>query len=138
MESIQVTTERSDGLVEFLQLNDFIVTELEGNILQVVRGEELPVYLYQNNNSLHFEVDLGNISGIASKELYEALLDANTTVQPVCFALSSSNPEDPRLIITESQFTQDLCDQEILGIFDALELAADTAETILSPFLQNA
>lgn len=138
MESIYVTSQRSDSLVEFLQLNDFSVTELEGDVLRVVRGDELPVYLQLNNNSLHFEVDLGNVSSIASMELYETLLDANTAVQPVCFALNSTNPEDPRLVITESHLIADLSDQEILGVFDALELAADTAEAILSPFLQTA
>lgn len=134
MESIQITTQRSDGLVDFLQLNGFEVTELESSILQVVRGEELPVFLQLNNRSLHFEVDLGNISRIASKELYEALLDANTAIQPVCFALNSTNPEDPRLVITESHLVDDLSDEELLGVFDALELAADAAEVLLAPY----
>ena len=136
MESIQITTQRSDTLVEFLQLNGFEVTELESSILQVVRGDELPVFLQLNNRSLHFEVDLGNISSIASMELYEGLLDANTAIQPVCFALNSTNPKDPRLVITESHLVDDLSDEELLGVFDALELAADSAEVLLAPYFQ--
>ena len=138
MDSIYVSTQRSDSLVEFLNLHEFIVTELDSGVLQVVRGDELPVFLHVDDKTLHFEVDLGNVSSVAGMELYEALLDANTSIQPVCFALNSTNPEDPRLIITESRLVVDLCDQEILGVFDALELAAETAEAILSPFLSNA
>ena len=138
MNEVYVSTERSDGLVEFLQLNSFVVNELDSGILEVVRGDELPVFLHVDNNTLYFEVDLGAVASIASKELYEALLDANTSIQPVCFALNSSNPDDMRLVITESHLVADLSDQELLGVFDALELAADTAETILTPFLEKA
>lgn len=135
MDNITIHTKRIDSLTEFLQLNDFEVTSLDGDVYRVSRGDELPVYLHLSDNNISFEVDLGNIQSIASEELYRTLLDANTDIQPVCFALDTTNAEDTRLILAESRITGDLSDQEILSVFDALELAADKAEALLKPFI---
>lgn len=131
-----VETIRTDHLVDFLQLHDMEVTEVGDSILRVVRETELPVFLNIGEEVITFEVDLGGIRDLAGQELLFELLDANTAVQPVCFAIDNSHPDDPRLILTESRITGDLCDREVLSVFDALELAADKAETILKKHLK--
>ncbi|MBC2603376.1 hypothetical protein [Puniceicoccus vermicola] len=131
-----IHTTRTDGLIDFLQLQGMEVEALESPIYRVVRDGELPVYLNIGEEVLTFEVDLGGVCEIACEELYRALLDANTEIQPVSFGLDSSNPEDPRLVLEESRVIGDLSDREILSVFDALELAADKAEQILAPFLK--
>jgi hypothetical protein len=72
MNDIIIKTERQDDLLSFLQNHDFIVENLENNIHRVLREEEDPVYLSISETNLYFEVDLGNISGIASQDLYLA------------------------------------------------------------------
>ena len=135
MNDIIIKTERQDDLLSFLQNHDFIVESLENNIHRVLREEEDPVYLSISETNLYFEVDLGNISGIASQDLYFSLLNFNTEILPVSFAINNSNPKDPRLVLVESRETVDLCDAEILSVSDALALASEKAETLLTTFI---
>ena len=132
MSQVLIATRRNEELTPFLELNGFEVKDAGNNILKVTRENELPVYVSVSDNNMYFEVDLGNISAIASKELYFSLLDLNTEVLPVSFGINNSNPADPRLVLVESRETGDLSDQELLAVFDAMELATDKAEALLS------
>ena len=128
---VHIATRKVTDLVTFLEMNDFVTESLSDNILRVQRHDELPVYISKNGDSLYFEVDLGNISAIADEALYFSLLDLNTEVLPVSFGINNSNPQDPRLVLVESREINDLSDQELLAVFDALELATDRAENLL-------
>ena len=132
MSEVIIESKRKSDLVDFLQLADFQVKDFGDDLYQVSRSEELPVFLKVVEKELFFEVDLGNISNIADKELYFEILDLNTEILPVSFGINNTNPQDPRLVLVESRYTGDLSDQELLGVFDALELAVDKAEKILS------
>ena len=127
---------RSDTLLDFLQIKGMEVEEIETNIYRVVRDGELPVFLNIGDEVLSFEVDLGSISGIEGEGIFKALLECNTQIQPVSFGLDHTNPEDPRLVLLESRVIGDLSDSEILSVFDALELATDQAEQLLSNYLK--
>ncbi len=132
MKEIIVKTQTHEELSRLLVLHDFVVEELENDILVATRDEELPVFIKKGEKEIYFEVDLGNVSSIASQELYFKLLDMNTEILPVSFGINNTNPEDPRLVLVESRETGDLCTDEVLSVFDALELATDRAEEILS------
>lgn len=136
MSNVKIASRREADLVPFLELNDYSVEEISGNILRVQKAEELPVYVSVNNGNMYFEVDLGNVSSFASKDMYFQLLDLNTEVLPVSFGINNSNPDDPRLVLVESRETADLNDQELLAVFDALELATDKAEVLLAGFMK--
>ena len=135
MNNVLVATRRSEELVPFLELNGFAVESVSDTIHKVTRDGELPVFVSAEEKNMYFEVDLGNISEFANQELYFKLLDMNTEVLPVSFAINNSNPQDPRLVLVESRETMDLSDQELLAVFDALELAVDRAESLLSEYL---
>ncbi len=137
MKQVVIATRRSEELVPFLELNGFQVEEVGEDIYKVTRENELPVYLSIYGNNMYFELDLGNINEIAGEELYFSLLDLNTEILPVSFGINNSNPDDPRLVLVESRETGDLSDQELLAVFDALELATDKAEALLSKAVQN-
>jgi hypothetical protein len=137
MSEVLIKTQREEEMISFLSLHEFQVEELEHEVLQVSREGELPVYLKVSENKLYFEVDLGNVSEIASAELYFELLDLNTEILPVSFAINNANPEDPRLILAEARELGDLSADELLAVFDALELAADKAAETLSKALQS-
>jgi len=132
MDNINVRTIRIDNLATFLELNHFSIESLTDGVYKVTRENELPVFITCNNNTLYFEVDLGNISKIATKDLYFQLLDLNTEILPVSFGINNTNPDDPRLVLVESREIGDLSNHEVLSVFDAIELAVDKAETILS------
>jgi len=134
--SVRIATRRDEDLVTFLELNGFEVEEINKNLMRVTRPGELPVFVNITDNVMYFEVDLGNVSGFASKELYFKLLDMNTEVLPVSFGINDTNPDDPRLVLVESRETDDLSDQELLAVFDALELALDRAEGLLKKYMK--
>ncbi len=133
--NVTIATRKENDLISFLEHNNYETESLGDNILRVQRDGELPVYISKNGDSLYFEVDLGNVSAFADKELYFKLLDLNTEVLPVSFGVNNSNPDDPRLVLVESRETADLSDQELLAVFDAMELAVDKAENLLKPYL---
>ena len=136
MEKITIRNELETPLMEFLQTNDFFIEQVTDSILRVNRSGELPVFLNVAEKSIYFEVDLGNISEIASEELYFKLLDLNTEILPVSLGINSTNTDDPRLVLVESRETANLDENEVLSVFDALELAVDKVEELLSGYMK--
>jgi hypothetical protein len=137
MNTPKIKLQREEDLSRFLQLHHFQVEDLGKNVLRVQREDELPVFLKVDDAQIYFEVDLGNVDEIASLEFYATLLDLNTEVLPVSFGLDTSNKEDVRLVLVESRETGDLCDDEILAVFDALELAVDRAQEAMTKALNQ-
>lgn len=137
MSEIFIKSRREDGLVRFLNINDFNVEELGNDIYRVTRSEELPVFLKVTDTTLFFEVDLGGVKEIGSEQLYFNLLEINNEILPVSFAINNTNSEDPRLILVESRESSDLDDHELLSVFDALELAVDRAEQLLQQWMKD-
>ncbi len=131
MEEIPIRSTKKANLLEFLELREFSVEDLGEGIYKVTRDDELPVFLRIGDGNIFFEVDLGNIDAIASQDLYFKLLDLNTEILPVSLGIDNSNRDDPRLVLVERRETSDLCDEELLCVFDSLELAVDRAEEVL-------
>jgi hypothetical protein len=138
MSEVLVRSSKTEGFVPFLEMHDFSVEDLGNGIYKVTRDGELPVFLRVGDGQIYFEVDLGNVSSVASEDLYFKLLDLNTEILPVSVGFDTSNAEDPRLVLVERRETGDLCDQELLCVFDALELAADRTSDLLSSYLNAA
>ena len=136
MTEVFIKSHKQEELVRFLEMNDFVVEDLGDSVFKITRDSELPVFLSVAETNLYFEVDLGNISGIADKDFYFHLLDMNTEILPVSFGINNTNPDDPRLVLVESRESQNLNDHEILSVFDALELAVDRAETFLGKYVK--
>jgi len=137
MEAVQIISSTTKNMREYLELNNFVVEDLADNIYKVTRESELPVFINITGQTVYFELDLGNVSDIASQDLYFKLLDLNTEILPVCFGINNTNPDDPHLVLVESRETQNLDDHELLSVFDALELATDRAEGLLSTLLEK-
>ncbi len=138
MKEVTINIRKQNSVLEFLGMHDFEVEDLGNHVYRVARGDELPVFLHLDDSSgLYFEVDLGNVSTVESKELYFKLLDLNTEIQPVSFGINTTNPDDPRLVLVESREVGDLSDHEFLSVFDALELAVDKAENFLASVIKG-
>ena len=136
MTEVFIKSHKQEELFRFLEMNDFVVEDLGNSVFKITRDNELPVFLSVAETNLYFEVDLGNISGIADKDFYFHLLDMNTEILPVSFGINNTNPDDPRLVLVESRESQNLNDHEILSVFDALELAVDRAEVFLGKYVK--
>lgn len=137
MTTPKIKLQREEDLSRFLQTHQFQVEDLGENVLRVQRADELPVFLKVDSAQIYFEVDLGNIDELVSIEFYASLLDLNTQVLPVSFGLNRTNPQDVRLVLVESRETGDLSDDEILAVFDALELAVDRAQEVITQALNS-
>lgn len=136
MSSVMIASRKEVDLITFLEYNEFEVEKISDTLIRASRHQELPVYISINGTNMYFEVDLGNIHSVADKDLLFKLLDLNTEVLPVSFGINSSNPDDPHLVLVESRETGDLSDQELLAVFDALELAVDKAEALLVDYIK--
>ncbi len=133
MNKVLIKLQREDELARFLESHGFTVEELANDVFRIQREDELPVFLKVDDKQIYFEVDLGNIEAILSQDLLLSLLALNTEILPVSVGLDTSNPADRRLVLVESRETGDLNDQELLAVFDALELAVDRVTELLSP-----
>ncbi|MBN2706498.1 MAG: CesT family type III secretion system chaperone, partial [Deltaproteobacteria bacterium] len=125
MKKVIITSSQKENLEGFLRLNGFSVEVLNETVYRVERGGELPVFINLEGGHLYFEIDLGNISSLASEKLYHDLLDLNTEILPVAFGLNRANPDDPRLVLVESREAENLDANELLSVFTTLELAVD-------------
>lgn len=137
MNQIRIKLQSEEDLPRFLESNNFAVVALTNDVFRIQREDELPVFLKIDDRQIFFEVDLGNIDSIASQDLFHQLLELNTEILPVSVGLDTSHTGDHRLVLVESREIHDLCDQELLSVFDALELAVDRVTTLLTPFLKN-
>jgi hypothetical protein len=136
MSKIIVTTERKEDILDFLTNLDYLVKDLGDKLYSVERDGDFPVYLNIDSETLYFEVDLGSLKGLGSEALYFKLLECNTQILPVSFGINNTNPDDSRLVLVESRETVDLCDKEVLSVFDALSIASDKANTLLTEFIR--
>ena len=136
VDNILVRNQSATSLMGFLQDNDFIVDRVTDSVIQISRFEELPIFIHTKGNSLYFEVDLGSISEMASEKLYFDLLDLNTEILPVSVGIDRADNRDPKLVLVESREIQNLDENELLSVFNALELATDKVESILSAHLK--
>jgi hypothetical protein len=117
--------------IDFLHDNDYAVEQVTDTIYQVSRIDEIPVFVDHRDQSLFFEVDLGSLKDIGSKELYYSLLDINTEILPVSVGVNDTNPDDPRLVLLESREAQNLDENELLAVMSAFEIAAVKIEDML-------
>ena len=129
--NIQIRSVKNFDLQEFLLLNNFSVETINDHILSVSRDGELPVFLHFDELQIYFQLDLGNVESLASKDFYFKLLDLNTEILPVSLGINSANPDDPRLVLVESREISNLDENEVLSVFDSLELATDKVEELL-------
>lgn len=134
MQDITIHTTKKLDLLEFLAAQDFTVEVLSESVFKITKDDDLPVFLSHNYGSLYFQVDLGNVDDMlqVNGSLFKELLDINTQVLPVSFGIDTIDPADPRLVLVESRVTGDLSDNELLSVFDALSIAVDKAEQLLT------
>ena len=69
MEKIVIHIRNEEEFDQFLNLHDFEVEELGNRVYRVVRGEELPVFVSVNDNSLYFEVRFGRCNVVCRQGL---------------------------------------------------------------------
>lgn len=132
---VSVRTGSAMGLVDFLEDNDFIV-ETVGEVLKVSRSSELDVFLSVDEHSIYFEVELGNISNFSNDEVYFKLLDLNTEITPVSIGIDSTDQDNPVAVLVERRETQNLDSNELLSVFDAIEIAQYKVEQLLAQYIK--
>jgi hypothetical protein len=139
MRDISVHAVKEFDLLGFLAAQGFDVEVLTDSVFKVTKEDDVPVFLSHNDGSLYFEVDIGSLNdmldsqnGGVNASLLQSFLDLNTEVLPVSFGVNSTDPADARLVLVESRVTGDLSDNELLSVFDALSIAVDKAERLLT------
>ena len=135
MKMIKVRSIALIDLIDFLENRDYIVDEVSDNILSAKKSGEMTVYISLIDEVMYFYVDLGNITDIADKDLYFKILDLNTEILPVSIGIDTTNEKNNRLVIVESREIDNLDDNELLYIFNAMEIATDKVAMLLAEYL---
>ena len=135
MKMIKVRSIALIDLIDFLENRDYIVDEVSENILSANKSGEMTVYISLIDDVMYFYVDLGNITDIADKDLYFKILDLNTEILPVSIGIDTTNEKNNRLVIVESREIDNLDDNELLYIFNAMEIATDKVAMLLAEYL---
>ena len=135
MKMIKVRSMALIDLIEFLENRDYIVDEVSENILSANKSGEMTVYISLVDDVMYFYVDLGNVTDIADKDLYFKILDLNTEILPVSIGIDTTNEKNNRLVIVESREIDNLDDNELLYIFNAMEIATDKVAMLLAEYL---
>ncbi|MBN2789562.1 MAG: hypothetical protein JXR69_05190 [Candidatus Delongbacteria bacterium] len=136
MKKIKVRSIDLIDLIDFLENRDYIVDEISENLLSANKSGEMTVYISIIDDVMYFYVDLGNVSDIADKEMYFKILDLNTEILPVSIGIDTTKENNHRLVIVESRETDNLDDNELLYIFNAIEIATDKVAMLLAEYLQ--
>lgn len=129
MENIQIKNRSQTPIKEFLENHEYHVNQVQDEVWVVTR-DEVEVYLKKEDNILFFEVDLGKTGGLSSEAFYRDLLVLNTKILPVSLGVDSQEKEE-RLILLESREVSNLDDNEILSVFEAMEIAVHKVEALL-------
>ncbi len=135
MADISIRNLRYSSLEDFLSDNDFFIEKVSQSIMKVNRSGEQSVFLNHFDNTIYFSVDLGSIKDIGAEKLYYQLLDLNTEILPVSIGIDTTEKADPRLVLVESRECANIDQNELLSVFDALEIAVDKVETVLSEYV---
>lgn len=133
---IKIRSTIENSFEDFLLFHDYSVEKLSDSVYKVVKENEFPVFLNIDKEQIFFEVDLGNIESIASKDLYFKMLDLNTEILPVSLGINNCKEDDPRLVLVESREVKNLDDNEVLKVFSSLELAVDRVEALLESIIK--
>ena len=133
--NVMVQSSSASSLKDFLEENDFLVEEVE-DVLKVSRDSDLDVFLKADDDTIYFEVELGNISGFANDEVYLKLLNLNTEITPVSIGIDTTDSENPVAVLVERRETENLDSNELLSVFDAIEIAQFKVEGLLSQYIQ--
>ena len=132
LDSVDITTRHSQNIKEFLEDQDFFVEQVTEKVIRVQRDGELPTFVHRDGNSLYFEVDLLGVNDIETdQQLCFQLLDLNTEILPVSVGIDSSEADNPRIVLVESREVSNLDHNELLSVFNSLEIAVDRVEEVV-------
>lgn len=141
MKTIHVRSVTYQDLIEFLEDQEYVVTEAgtEGGltVYAVHRSEdEQPVFMWRINGLLAFRVILGaedNIPEDKRSAFYRKVLDVNTEIKPLSVGLDTES--DPAIFVVEAALTYtDLDAGEVLGVLNAFDVHM---ETVIDPILEE-
>ena len=136
MIDVKVKQIQTESIVDFLQARDYFVETADDNVLRVYRPGDVDVYVHLSDRVLTFEMDVGEVQSFSGDDLYFKLLDLNTEILPVSVGIDSTSVDKPRIVLIESREVSNLDDNELLSVFEAMEIASVRVEAMLSQYIK--
>ncbi|MEQ8818643.1 MAG: DNA repair ATPase [Sumerlaeia bacterium] len=118
---------QAGSLRRFLEGSGFIVREVSRTEYLLERDGGLPVRLRIEGERFYLEAEVGALNGAAGPDLYRVLLDFNSEILPVSFAL-----REDTLLLVESREGASLTRNELSAIIAALDGAHRKATGLLA------
>ena len=132
--SVSVRSATHSPMGEFLESHDYIITEVKEGIYKVSR-DFIEVFLSIDEHNIFFQLEVGDLSQYEDLAIYRDLLDLNTEILPVSLGLDRTSSGSPRLLILESRETKNIDENEILSVFESMEIALFKVEKILTKYV---
>lgn len=133
---IQVKETKYSSISDFLYSKGYGVESISDGVIKVSNDNNIDVYVHYDERTLFFEMEVGEVEDIASKELYAKFLQLNTEILPVSIGLDNASGGIGRVVLVESREVTNLDDNELLSVFESIEIAAVKVETALSAFIK--
>ncbi len=123
------------NLQNFLESHDYLVHEVKPNIYKISR-DQIDVFLIVEEKNIFFELEVGDLAEIEGLEIYQEILNLNTEVLPVSFGLDTKTNNSKRLLILESRERENLDENEILSVFESIEIALFKIQKLLTKYIK--
>ena len=121
---------------DFLQSHDYVITEIKEGIYKVSR-DFIEVFLSVDERNIFFQLEVGDLGQYEDLAIYRDLLDLNTEILPVSLGIDTTSSASPRLLILESRETENIDENEILSVFESMEIALFKVEKILAKYVMK-
>ncbi len=132
---ITIRSTQKSSLKELLELHDYLVEEVQEGLYKVVR-DAVEVFVSIQDKNIFFQLEVGNLKDLEDQAIYKDLLNLNTEILPVSLGLDTTS-NDARLVILESRETENLDENEILTVFEAMEIALFKVENLLKKYIKK-
>lgn len=112
------------NLEEVLLENGYLVEKKEEIYFVKFKEFDAKAVMLEEGATLFVQVDLVGVNDLHNDvALYKKLLDLNTEILPVSIAIDSTDEKNQRLVINESLEIENLDENELLKVFDTIDMS---------------
>ncbi|BDU49677.1 CesT family type III secretion system chaperone [Haliovirga abyssi] len=121
---VKIRKVEEKNLEEVLLENGYLVEKKEGIYFVKFKEFDAKAVMLEEGETLFVQVDLVGVDDLHNDvALYKKLLDLNTEILPVSIAIDSTDKGNQRLVINESLEIENLDENELLKVFDTIDMS---------------
>lgn len=138
MENVSVRRIENVKLEEILLENGYLLQK-EGDVytVELKDASSSKAIMILEEQILFVQLDIIGTNFVnESMDFYKKLLDLNTEILPVSLALDTTDPDNERIVINESLDITNLDENELLNVFEAIELSLKRVFNLIKEYIK--